>query len=172
MDNDIWIWCFRQKKLQFISDLTLETDRIYSWIAMAEMSIESRSWIRCYCLLLARQDDVLKTYPISWLYWSASHVNILRPRQNYRRFADIFKCIFLNEIGWISLTISLKFVPDFRFHNVPTLVQIVASHRSGVKPASEPMMVDLHVCVTRPQWVNMMNQMHKKSNKMTHKITH
>ena len=39
-------------------------------------------------------------------------VNTLRPKQNGRHFADgIFKCIFLNENAWISLKISLKFVP-------------------------------------------------------------
>ena len=38
--------------------------------------------------------------------------NTLRPRQNGRRFpGDIFKCIFLNENAWISIKISLKFVP-------------------------------------------------------------
>ena len=38
--------------------------------------------------------------------------NSLRPRQNGRHFADdIFKCIFLHENAWISIKISLKFVP-------------------------------------------------------------
>ena len=38
--------------------------------------------------------------------------NILRPRQNGRHFAaDIFTCIFLNENVWISIKISLKFLP-------------------------------------------------------------
>ena len=34
--------------------------------------------------------------------------------------------------------------------------QMMAWHRSGDKPLSEPMMVSLlmHICVTRPQWVN------------------
>ena len=84
-------------------------------------------------------------------------VNTLRPRQNGRYFADdIFKCIFLNEIAWISLKISLKFVPMVRIYNIPALVQIMAWCRPGDKPLSEPMMVSLltHICVTRPQWVN------------------
>ena len=39
-------------------------------------------------------------------------VNTLRPRQNGRYFTDdIFKYIFLNENVWISIKISLKFVP-------------------------------------------------------------
>ena len=40
-------------------------------------------------------------------------INTLRPRQNGRRFAvDTFKRIFLNENVYISINISLKFVPN------------------------------------------------------------
>ena len=84
-------------------------------------------------------------------------VNTLRPRQNGRHFADdIFKCIFLNENAWMSLKISLKFVPKVRINNIPALVQIMAWRRPGGKPLSEPVMVSLltHICVTLPQWVN------------------
>ena len=67
--------------------------------------------------------------------------NTLRPRQNGRYSADdIFKCIFLNENAWISLKISLKFVPKVRIDNIPVSVQIVAQRRPGDKPLSEPMM--------------------------------
>ena len=39
--------------------------------------------------------------------------NTLRPKQNGRHFPDdIFKCIFFNENVWISLKISLRFVPN------------------------------------------------------------
>ena len=85
-------------------------------------------------------------------------VNTLRLRQNGRHFADgIFKCIFLNENARISLTISQKFVPKVRINNIPALVQIMAWHRPGDKPLSEPVMVSLltHICVTRPQWVKL-----------------
>ena len=45
--------------------------------------------------------------------------NTLRPRQNGRHFADdIFKYIFLNENAWISLKISLKFVPKGPINNI------------------------------------------------------
>ena len=69
---------------------------------------------------------------------------------------DIFKRIFLNENVWISITISLKFVPKGLINNIPALVQIMAWRRPGDKPLSEPMLVGslTHVCVTRPQWVN------------------
>ena len=90
------------------------------------------------------------------LEWLGIWVNSLRPRQNRRHFADdIFKCIFLNENVWISINISLKFVPKGLINNIPALVQIMAWRRPGDKPLSEPMMVNLltHICVTRPQWV-------------------
>ena len=68
---------------------------------------------------------------------------------------DIFKCIFLNENVWISIKISLKFVPKASIVNIPALAQIMAWGRTGDKPLSEPKMVSLlmHICVTRPQWV-------------------
>ena len=58
----------------------------------------------------------------------------------------------------ISIKISLKFASKGSINNIPALVQIMAWHRPGDKPLSEPMMVSLltHICVTRPQWVNLM----------------
>ena len=90
---------------------------------------------------------------------SVQGVNSLRPRQNGRRFADdTFKRIFLNENVWIWIKISLKFVPKGPINNIPALVQIMAWRRPGDKPLSEAMTVNLptHICVTRPQWVNIL----------------
>ena len=58
-----------------------------------------------------------------------------------------------NENVWIPITISLKCVPKGPINNIPALVQIMACHRPGDKPLSEPMMVSLstHICVTSPQ---------------------
>ena len=81
---------------------------------------------------------------------------ILRPRQSVHHFADdIFECIFLNENVWISLKISLKFVPKVPINNIPPLVHRMAWCRAGDKPVSESMTVSLlaHICATRPQWV-------------------
>ena len=76
--------------------------------------------------------------------------NTLRPRQNGRHFADdIFKCIFLNENVWISIKISLKFVPKGPINNIPALVQIMAWRRTGDKPLSEPMMTQLNYAYMR-----------------------
>ena len=77
-------------------------------------------------------------------------------RIHWGHFADdIFKCIFLNKNVWISINISLKFVPMGPIDHIPALVQIMAWRRPGDKPLSEPMMISLltHICVTRPQWV-------------------
>ena len=87
------------------------------------------------------------------------HVNTLRPRRNEQHFADkISKHIFFNENVWISIKISLKFVPKGPINNIPALVQIMAWRRPDDKPLSEPRMVRLptHIWVTRPQWVNIL----------------
>ena len=84
-------------------------------------------------------------------------LHTLRPRQNGCHFTDdTFKCISLNENAWISLKISLKFVPKVRMNNIPALVQIMAWRWPGEKPLSEAMIVRLwmHICITRPEWVN------------------
>ena len=76
-------------------------------------------------------------------------------RSKYRHFAnDIFQWIFLNANVWISIVISLKFVPNGQFCNIPSLVQLIVWRRSDDKPLSEPMIVNLltHICVTRPKW--------------------
>ena len=72
--------------------------------------------------------------------------------QNGCHFTDIFKCISLIENVWISIKISLKFVPKGSFNNIPVLVQIMAWHRPGDKPLSEPMMINLptYICISRP----------------------
>ena len=53
---------------------------------------------------------------------------------------DIFKCVFLNENIWISIKISLKFVPNVRISKNPALAQIMAWRRIGDKPLSDPML--------------------------------
>ena len=69
------------------------------------------------------------------------YVNMLRLRQDGCHFPDdIFKCIFLNENVWISIKISLKFVPKGPINNIPALVQIIAWRWPRDKPLSEPMM--------------------------------
>ena len=80
---------------------------------------------------------------------SMASFNTLRLRQDGRHLPDdIFKCIFLIESVWISLKISLKFVPKVRINNIPALVHIMAWRRPVDKPLSEPLMVKLlmYIC--------------------------
>ena len=121
--------------------------------------MSSAKW-RPFCLGLNVLKQCWSTYITlcaAWVCHQYHQVNTLRPRQNWRHFADdLFKCIFMNENARISLKFSLKFVPKVQINNIPALVQIMAWRRPGDKPLSEPMMVSLltHICVTRPHWVN------------------
>ena len=69
---------------------------------------------------------------------------------------DTFKYKFVDENVLISIKLSPKFGPYGPINNITELVQIMAWHRIGDKPLSEPMMVRLstHICVTRSQWFN------------------
>ena len=60
---------------------------------------------------------------------------------------DILKYISLNEKVWISIKISLEFVPKVPINNIPALLQIMAWCQPGDKPLSEPMMVYWCICV-------------------------
>ena len=63
----------------------------------------------------------------------AIFINTLRPRQNGRLFPDdILKWIFLNDNVWISIEISLKFVPMGQINNIPALV---ISSDNGLAPS-------------------------------------
>ena len=52
---------------------------------------------------------------------------------------DIFKSIF-NESVWISITISLKFIPKGPIDYKSALVQEMTWHRIGEKPLPESML--------------------------------
>ena len=49
---------------------------------------------------------------------------------------DIFKFI-INESVWISITISLKFIPKGPIDYKSARVQVMAWHRTGEKPLPE-----------------------------------
>ena len=58
----------------------------------------------------------------------------LRPRQYGRHFADdICKCIFLNQIVWTVIAISLQCVHECQINNIPALIEIMAWCRPGDK---------------------------------------
>ena len=87
---------------------------------------------------------VMGLYPWTDIYaefYLLSSFNTLRLRQNGRHLSDnIFKWISLNENVWISMRISLKFVPGGPIKNIPASVQTMAGRRPGDKPLSEPML--------------------------------
>ena len=94
-----------------------------------------------------------------WYFAKPVVINTLKPRWNGLHFADnIFKRIFFNENVWISIKISLKFVPGDQINNILALVQIMAWRRPGDKPLSEPVMISLptYICFTGPQWVKLL----------------
>ena len=67
-----------------------------------------------------------------------------------RRHFQTFK-----ENVWISIKISLKFVPKGPINNIPVMVQKMAWPCSGARPLSELILVifPTHICVIWPQWV-------------------
>ena len=68
-------------------------------------------------------------------------VNSSPAEQKGHHFADDnFKRIFVNEMFFISMWISMKLVSKGPIHDIPALVQIMAWRRPGDKPLSEPML--------------------------------
>ena len=149
---------------------TWRIDRSLNWQKMPHMSplwgicgeYFQRNWL-CY-----NQTQLYNTTN-NWavkkmtLDDSLGTINTLRPRQNGHHFpGDIFKWIFLYENVWISIKISLKFVPNGPINNIPALVQIMIWCWLGTKPLSEPMMVRslTHICITPPQWVDVVRISH------------
>ena len=95
------------------------------------------SWVQCLISVTFVSEAL---YALCCYFRLCYHINTLRPRQNGWHFADIFKCIFLNEKGCILIKISVIFVPMGPINNIAALVQIMAWRRSGHKPLSEPNM--------------------------------
>ena len=97
-------------------------------------------------------DFITTTSSLAWWYhWIGYLLNTLRPRQNGRHLSDdVLKCNFLNEIVWIPINISLKFIRKGPINNIPALVQIMAWRHPGDKPLSEPMMVSLPMLMLGP----------------------
>ena len=58
-----------------------------------------------------------------------------------------------NENAWISIKISLRFVPKGPINTIPALVQIMAWHRPVDNSLSKP------ICITRPQCVSLYQQL-------------
>ena len=84
----------------------------------------------------------------SWSLWRPCNVNIKNDAILVVRQAVIqtqTQIIFMSENFCILIKISLKFIPKGPINNNPALVQIMAWHRIGDKPLTEPML-------TWPPW--------------------
>ena len=68
-----------------------------------------------------------------FLWGITTHMCVIKLRQDW--FENV----------WISIKLSLKFVPGGPISNIPTLVQITAWRRRGHKALSESMMVSLRI---------------------------
>ena len=56
---------------------------------------------------------------------------------------------FMKTVIFFFIKIALKYVPNGPINNDPVLVQIMAWHKTGNKPLSEPMMayLETHICI-------------------------
>ena len=112
------------------------------WLNIYTLVTIIKYWIALNRVIHVQERPVIKHQ--FTLVYQVTVFNTLTPRQNGRHFPDgIFEWIFLYGIVWISITISLKFVPKCSINNIPASVLIMAWRRPGDKPLSEPMMVSL-----------------------------
>ena len=71
---------------------------------------------------------------------SLKFINSSIPGQNGRHFADILKCIFMNEKFWKLIQISSLFLSPI--DNKSALVQVMSWRRTGDKPLPEPVLAE------------------------------
>ena len=109
-------------------------------------------WSRCWVLVKM----LWKPYGITRLQWLKTKWPPVFRRHFQLDFLE-WKCLNFDQncfevcsqaSNWISIQISLKFVPRHPINDIPALWP-------GDKPLFEPMMVSLvtHTCITWPQWV-------------------
>ena len=141
MTNDKYSYLVRCRKLHFT-----HRGRV-TYMRQQDTSIGSDNGLSPGRHYLNQCLDIVNlTLRTEWCF-NSSH-----PGQNGRRHS---KYIFLNENVWISIKISLKFVPQVQIHNIPAFVKIMAWRRPRDKSLYEPILVILltHIYVTRLQWV-------------------
>ena len=156
-----WHWILNKMKLlsfarswcDVISQMGNNTNWVLSYLRNLRTSAKWAFMLAISSFYIGNRSEFLTEVYVTLNTWV---LNTLRPRQNGRHFAeDTFKRIFFNENVWISIKISLTYVPKGPIYNIPALVQIMAWRRPGDKPLFEPMMDSLptHICVTQRQWV-------------------
>ena len=100
-------------------------------------------------------------YRLADEFVSVSPRNNVLPHWGRDKMAAISQTILSSDFSIIMkifefrLRFHWNLLPRPQLTNIPSLVQIMAWHRPGNKPLSEPMLVSLptHICITRPQWV-------------------
>ena len=84
--------------------------------------------------------------------------NTMSPRQNGRYFSyGIFTCILLKENAWISIKMSVKFVPEGPINTIPTLDYILAWPQSGDKTLSKWWHSSTDSSIRHPNWISSVN---------------
>ena len=110
---------------------TMKGTYLFGFILWPCLCVRMTPWYKhrtCHCNIIL--NDELYHFGAAYLKWLnlwyvqpgliPPWFNTLRLRQNGCHFPDdVFKCIFLNENIWISLKISLKFIPKVRINNIP-----------------------------------------------------
>ena len=112
----------------------------YWWIPLTKGQWRGKS----FHLMTSSWLGIFTPPPVGWLIGETEACGVQKKRMAAMAAIladDIFKCIFLYENVWISIKISLKFVPMGPIINIPALVQIMACRRPGDIPLSEPMLV-------------------------------
>ena len=78
-------------------------------------------------MYILRGQTLQNILPKSWPTCKGQVFNKLRLRQNGHHFPDnTFKWIFVNEKVWISIKISLKYIPSGPINNIPISLWIMA----------------------------------------------
>ena len=107
-------------------------------------------------------------------------LNSSPPRQFGGKIADdIFKCIFVNENDWISIKISLKFIPKSPIDNKSVLDQVMAWRRQAPSHYLNQCWPSFltHICGTRGRWVKSWwpaktMQHHRTWSTLSHKMAY
>ena len=152
-------FCPREDELKSIKCILYVLCHALSWFGTGQFHLYSFGLLHCHWSNNIIAQTPLKQPKRIWAKWPTFE-------------GDLFKSNFLNENIWISINISLKFVPKGPINNMPALVQIMDWRRPGDKPLSEPMMASLlmHISVTRLQRVfRLHNSSHCKLSATTGK---
>ena len=90
---------------------------LYWTMRIHEENIAWLTWLALCIVHAINRITMINMIPSGYPVINTTHAHLthwghLRPRQNRHHFPDdILKWIFLNEKAWISIKISLKFVP-------------------------------------------------------------